>query len=256
MGRFERLRPPNLRVHESATPPESEAEVDHDPDDHHRPDRPAHPAMVRPVHLLFAIGIDGQGPLSSAVELADAARSSSPSTEEAVARVARTAIVRGAAGGFVTGLAGYPALRVAVPLNVVEFYVQAARVVSAIAILRGHDIDDAGARKAVLQTLVGHQHDSVLAKAISATPGSSVIWRLLHLLPAGLLLVAGKALAFRLLRGMAERLFGRFGRGLPFIGGVLVAATDAAMMRRIAARAMVDFPEVPDGPQGDLGPSV
>jgi hypothetical protein len=238
MGRFDRSRPQNQRVRQTATP--LEAKLDHD--DLDGPDGPDHSAIARPVQLLLAIGIDGQGPLTSAVGLADAARTSSLTTEAAVARVARTTIIRGAAGGFITGVGGFSAMPVALPVNVVEFYVQAGRMVSAIAILRGHDVGDSQVRKAVLQTLVGTQHDSVLVKAVSGTRGGALTWRLLRLLPSGALLVASKGIGFRLLRAMAERLFGRFGRGVPFIGGIVVATTDGWNMWRIAERAMIDFP--------------
>ena len=70
--------------------------------------------------------------------------------------MARTTIIRGSAGGFITGVGGFspcPWL----PVNVVEFHVQAARMVSAIAILRGHDVGDSQVRKAVLRTLVRTQ---------------------------------------------------------------------------------------------------
>ena len=240
MGRFDRLRPHDHEDGQTATPPG--AARDNDTDDTDGPDRPDRPAIERPVQLLLAIGIDGQGRLTSAVEMADAARASSLTTEEAVARVARTTIIRGSAGGFITGLGGFAAMPVALPVNVVEFYVQAARMVSAIAILRGHDVDDSQVRKAVLQTLVRTQTDSVLVKAVSATRGGALTRRLLGLLPSGALLVANKGIGFRLLRALADRLFGRRGRRAPVIGGIVVAITDAWMMRRIAEQARIDFP--------------
>ena len=194
------------------------------------------------MQLLLAIGIDGQGPLTSAVELADAARTSSLTTEEAVARVARTTIIRGSAGGFITGLGGFWAMPVALPVNVVEFYVQAARMVGAIAILRGHDVGDAQVRKAVLQTLVGTQTDSALVKAVSEARRRVDAGGCCAPLPSGALLVANKGIGFRLLRVLTELLFGRFGRGVPFIGGIVVATRDGWMMRRIAEHAKADFP--------------
>jgi hypothetical protein len=227
MGRFDRLRPQDPRADETATP------------------------LVRPVQLLFAIGIDGQGPLRSAVELADAARASSLTAEDAVARVARTTTIRGAAGGFITGVGGFSAMPVALPVNVVEFHVQAARMVGAIATLRGHDLGDSQVRQAVLQALVRTQTDSVLVKAVSATRGGPLSRWLLHLLPSGALLLANKGIGFRLLRATAERLFGRrFARGVPLIGGFVMATTDGWMMRRIAEQAMLEFPtEDPPGPE-------
>ena len=235
MGRFDRLRPQDQSSHRTAAPPDA----GRDTDDLGGPD---HTAIARPVQLLLAIGIDGQGPLASAVELADAARTSSLTTEEAVARVARATIIGGAAGGFVTGVGGFSAMRVALPVNVVEFYVQAARMVSAIAILRGHDVDDPQVRKAVLQTLVGTLNDSSMVEAATGTRGGALTWKVLRLLPSGVRLVASKGIGFRLLRAVTERLLARFGRGVPFIGGTVVATIDGWNMRRIAARAQVEFP--------------
>ena len=146
------MRPQHQRVRQTATSPA--AGRDHDTDDL---DGPRHPPIARPVQLLFAIGIDGQAGLRSAVELAEAARTSSRTTEEAVAKVARATTIRGAAGGFITGVGGLWVMPLALPVNVVEFYVQAARMVSAIATLRGRDVGDADVRKAVLQTLVRTQ---------------------------------------------------------------------------------------------------
>ena len=50
-----------------------------------------------------------------------------------------------------------------------EFYVQAVRMVGAIATLRGYDIDEPRVRTAVLLTLVGSDSDEVLKKAGMAT---------------------------------------------------------------------------------------
>ena len=183
MGLFDRLRPQDHQVPEATAAPGvvGDGDADHAEVRQHR-DRPAY---VRPVNVLLAVGIDGQGPLSSAVELADAARANSSATEDAVAWVTRTTVIRGAAGGFVTGVGGFASLPVAVPVNVAEFYVQAARMVSAIATLRGHDVTTPEVRKAVLQTLVTTQSNSVLVKAVSATRGGSLAKKALQALPAG-----------------------------------------------------------------------
>jgi len=206
------------------------------------PDHPEELALARPVQLLLAVGIDGHGPLTSAFELAEAARTRSRTIEEAVSQVARTTVIRGSAVGFVTGLGGYSRAPLAAPVNVVEFYVQAARMVGAIAILRGHDIGQTQVRKAVLQTLVATQTDSVLVKAVSTSRGGAVPRKLLGFLPSGALLVATKMIGFRVLRAMISNLFGYLGRGVPLIGGLAVAFTDGWMMARIAEQARIDFP--------------
>lgn len=252
MGRFDQLRPKDLWARGMEILPEPTPAPD-------APgatpaEEPGRPAFARPVQLILGIGIDGLGPLSSAVELADAARANNPTTEAAVSEVAQSTIIRGAAGGFVTGAGGFSALAVALPVNVVEFYVQAARMVAAIAILRGHDVDDPRVRKAVLQTLVGTLHDSALVEAASGTRGGALTWRVLRFVPTGVLLFASKGIGFRLLRAVTGVLFGRLGRGLPLVGGAVVAAVDSWNLQRIAAHAKAEFP-VADAEAPVSGPS-
>ena len=82
-------------------------------------------------------------------------------------KIARSTVARGAIGGFVTSVGGFVTMPVALPVNVVEFYVQATRMVAAIATLRGYDVNDPRVRTAVLLTLVGSDADEVLARPVS-----------------------------------------------------------------------------------------
>ena len=57
-------------------------------------------------------------------------------------------------------------------------------------------------------------------------------------------MVVEKAIGFRILRGVGERLFGRLGKAIPVAGGLIGAGIDWAMMRRIAEHARQEFPSV------------
>lgn len=197
------------------------------------------------VNRLLALGIDGLGPVDSAVEVAQAARARTSDPEKAVRRVARRALVGGAGGGFVTGLGGFVTMPVAIPVNVLEFYVQAIRMTGAIATLRGYDVRDPAIRSAVLLTLVGSNSDEVLKKAGLATGGGRVATLALRNLPPGGLLVVNKAIGFKLAQGLGEKAFARLGRGIPVLGGVVGAGIDGWMMKKIAEAAMKEFPPSP-----------
>ncbi len=199
-------------------------------------------AVSRLVQLLMDIGVDGVGPLKSATEYAADARSSTRTAEAAVAKVARTTVIRGAVGGFVTSVGGFVTMPVALPLNVAEFYVQATRMVASIAVLRGYDIDDPRVRTAVLLTLVGSDADEVLSKAGLATGGGRMVSLATRQLPPAGLLILNKAIAFRLLRGVGEQAFAKLGRGVPLLGGLVGGGIDTWMMKRIADHAMGEFP--------------
>ena len=147
----------------------------------------------------------------------------------------------GAAGGFVTGLGGFITLPIALPLNILEFYVVATRMVAAIASVRGYDIRQPEIRSAVLLTLVGADSDDLLKKAGVATTG-----RLSNLaaqrLPGPALMVVNKAVAFRLLNQLGKKSLTRLGKGVPLVGGAVGAGLDVYLLKRIADYARHEFP--------------
>ncbi len=194
------------------------------------------------VQLLMDVGIDGAGPLKSAQWIAEDARRETRTTEAAISKIARKTVARGAIGGFVTSVGGFVTMPIALPVNVVEFYVQATRMVGAIATLRGYDVDNPMVRSAILLTLVGSDADDVLAKAGLATGGGRMVSMATSQLPPAGLLIVNKAIAFKLLRGVGEKAFSKLGRGVPLLGGLVGGGIDTWMMKRIADHAMGEFP--------------
>jgi hypothetical protein len=198
-------------------------------------------AVTSLVENLLDLGIDGKGPFDSAQKVADVKRAEKPEAEEAVDAVVRAHLKLAAAGGFVTGLGGFVTMPVALPANVVEFYVVATRMVAAIASLRGYDIKQPEIRSAVLLALVGADADDLLKKAGVLSTG-----RLSNLaaqrLPGPALMVVNKAVGFRLLSTAGKKTLTRFGKGVPLVGGVLGAGLDGYLLKRIADHARHEFP--------------
>jgi len=202
-------------------------------------------AIDRMVEMLVDTGLEGRGPLSSAREVADGAlRKADGDAEKAIAALARATTVKGGIGGFLTGLGGFVTMPVALPVNVAEFYLQAVRMVGGIATLRGYDISEPRVRTAILLTLVGADSDEVLKKAGMATAGSRITSYALKGLPPAALMVVNKAVGFRLMRGVSEKVLSRFGRGIPVAGGLVGGGIDGFMMKKIADHAMKEFPAV------------
>jgi hypothetical protein len=208
-----------------------------------RSDQPDDSAVSRLINRVVAVGIDGLGPLDPAVHVAEEALAEEGGDREAaVRRVARKHLVGGAVGGAVTSVGGFVTMPVALPANVLEFYVQATRMVAAIAHLRGYDVTDPHIRVAVLLTLVGSDADDVLAKAGMTTGGGRLASLAFQKLPPAAMLVINKAVGFRLLKGVGGRLAERLGRGVPLVGGAVGGGVDAWMMKRIGDHAMQEFP--------------
>lgn len=200
-------------------------------------------AIERLVRLIMELGIDGKGPLRSSRQLADKALAEHDGDRErAIRDVTGSAVRWGTVGGFVTGLGGFVTMPVALPANLLEFYVQATRMVAAVAHLRGYDVEDPRIRTAVMLTMVGSDADDVLKKAGITTVSGRVASFALRRLPASAMMMVNKAIGFRLLRGVAEKSLSRLGRGVPFVGGVLGGGVDLFMMRMIAKNAREQFP--------------
>ena len=204
-------------------------------------------AVNKVVTMMLDIGLDGRGPIKSAGQVASAAKKDKETRGEAIHAVARGTMFRGGIGGFVTGVGGYVTMPIALPVNVLEFYVQATRMVGAIATLRGYDVKDERIRAAVLLTLVGAKADEVLTRAGMATGGGRLASLALRNMPPSAMIMVNKAVGFHLMRGFGTKVLGRLGRGVPIAGGFVGAIIDAYMMKKIADHAMKEFPDITGG---------
>gem|GEM_PF-246582 len=203
-------------------------------------------AATRLMERLLDTGIDGRGPLDSAHKIATDALAKRRTTDEAVDEIVKDHTMMAATGGFLTSLGGFITMPVAMPANIVEFYLLATRMVASIAKTRGYDIDKPEIRSAILLTLVGADADDLLKKAGVVATG-----RLSNLaaqrLPGPILMVVNKAVAFRLLASAGRNTLARFGKGLPVAGGFVGAGLDTYLIRKIADSARREFPPVTDG---------
>lgn len=200
-------------------------------------------AIGRMVEQVLSIGVEGKGPFDSAAKVADAAlKDAKGDTEDAVDKVIRKHVVGGAAGGFATSIGGFVTMPVAIPANVLEFYVQATRMTAAVAKLRGYDIDRQNIRTAILLTMSGAKTEDVLGRAGLATGGGRIASIALGKLPKSAMMMVNKAIGFRLLRSVGEGTLAKLGRGIPLVGGGFGAALDGYMMNKIGEQAQKEFP--------------
>lgn len=210
--------------------------------------RPTEPdgAMANAVNALvdrlLGVGIDGRGTFDSAAQVARTASGRYGDADRAVDEIVSEHIRLAAAGGFITGLGGFVTLPVALPANVVGFYVLATRMVAAIATVRGYDVKQPNVRSAVLLALVGADADDVLRKAGYAVGSGRLAGLATQRLPGPVLMAVNKGVGFRMLNQLGRTTFSRLGRGVPLVGGVLGAGLDGFMMRQIAQHVRREFP--------------
>ena len=201
-------------------------------------------AATRMIERLLDVGIDGKGPFDSAQRIADVAMAEHSGAERAIDAMVRSHLKLAAAGGFVTSLGGFVTMPIALPANVLGFYLVATRMVAGIASARGYVLRKPEVRSAVLLALVGADADDLLKK-LSPLPGVST-GRLANLavqrLPGPALMAVNKAVGFRLLSQVGRKSLTRFGKAVPLVGGVVGAGVDTFLLKRIADHARQEFP--------------
>ena len=201
-------------------------------------------AATSMVERLMDVGIDGKGPFDSAQKVADVAIGEHPEAERAIDAMVRSHLKLAAAGGFVTSLGGFVTMPIALPANVLGFYLVATRMIAGIASTRGYDIRQPEVRSAILLALVGADSDDLLKK-LSPLPGVST-GRLANLaaqrLPGPALMAVNKGVGFRLLSQVGKKSLTRFGKAVPLVGGVVGAGVDTYLLKRIAEHARHEFP--------------
>jgi EcsC protein family len=195
----------------------------------------------RMIEHLLDIGIDGKYPFDSARRVADVAMADHFDAESAIDALVRSHLRLCAVGGFVSNLGGFVVMPIALPANVLGFYLVATRMVAGIASSRGYDIRKPEVRTAILLALIGADADDLLKKAGYASTG-----RLANLavqrLPGPVLLAVNKGIEFRLLTQVFKKSLTRLGKAVPVVGGVVGAGVDAYLLNRIADHARHEFP--------------
>lgn len=202
-------------------------------------------ALQRMVESFRDIGLDGKLNFSSAQTVADRAlKGNRKNPEKAVRQIIRSHRRGVTVGGFATGLGGVFTLVALLPANVFEFYVQATRMVGAIAAVRGYDLDDEEIRTRVLAALVGEESDDILA-SVGLGPVAGVATRqITKRLPASPSTAVARAIGGRVLRRFGLRSVKLFGKAIPGLGGVIGAWGDRRALKKIADAALRDFPQI------------
>jgi EcsC protein family len=197
---------------------------------------------------LLRVGIDGMGSFKSAEEIADQAMQRFGDKKAATDWILSNHTRMAAVEGFVTGVGGFITLVVSIPANIAGFYLLATRMVAAIARINGHDLDDQAVRKAILLCLGGEDSGKILSTLGMATTSGRILGGIAQGVSPALQMAVNKAVTFRVLTSIGKSALGSLGRGVPVAGGVVGAAMDGILIRRIGSAAREEFDLEPEAP--------
>ncbi|MGE3810909.1 MAG: EcsC family protein [Candidatus Nanopelagicales bacterium] len=171
----------------------------------------------------------GAGPIVGSAAYGAARLDDEGDVDAAIDRIVRESVLTTGSAGFLTGLGGFLALPLTFPANVASNLVVNARMVGAIAHVRGHDLDDPRTQASILLTVAAADADKVLGELgvpIDEDGPHATISRLPVPVVreinrrASLFLVAkygGKRLAFSMVRA------------IPVVGGLVGGGIDGAL---------------------------
>ncbi|OYN88567.1 hypothetical protein CGZ91_13220 [Parenemella sanctibonifatiensis] len=200
--------------------------------------------------LITTVVANGFGPLPSSRAYAEAYAGSgfqpgSEKAEKAVRRIIAESTLLAGASGFTSGLGGLATALVAIPASAVGTLLVNARMVGAIAHLRGHDVTDERTIELIKISLAGSAAQGFVAK-VGVQLGERLTWAAVRKLPAEILKRVNQDIA----RLILTRIGGKFGgkalvRGIPLLGGFVGGGIDAFGSAAVARAAQSLFAAQP-----------
>jgi hypothetical protein len=197
--------------------------------------------LAETLQWIVARAVEGFGPFSSAEMLADEHLQKHDSPEEAIEGLIRSEVAKAAASGFVMGLPGFLAMPFTIPANIGSDYLLAARVVAAIAKLRGWNLNSPKVQTSIVLCLVGHQGKEIV-KSVSKTAGVKAAQTIIGATAAKTALHLEHKVGSKLLARVVENGAAGLAKAIPFAGGLLGAGLDASYLIITARTAKELFP--------------
>jgi hypothetical protein len=199
---------------------------------------------------LLKVVRDGVGPLSGTVPYADSRLTRYQDPEVAIRRIVRETVGATATSGFVTGLGGFVTMPVTVPAGMAGAAILNARMVAAIAHLRGWPLEDPAVQTAVLLVIAGESATSAV-RTLGIKVGSKLTLRTIERIPVEVIRRINAKVGFMLLAKYGtKRSALTLAKAVPVVGGVVAGGVDAGFTRSAAAVAKKVFPAEEGGGAG------
>jgi uncharacterized protein (DUF697 family) len=162
--------------------------------------------------------------------------------QQAVNTIIKQHTMAAAAQGFVANLGGVATVPLTLPANLIGVSTIQARMVAAIAHLRGYDIDDPKVRAAILMTMIGrNQVEKFIDDGVLPTTPIGVATAPVY--DKDIVQQAGeKILNALVVQATGKQLIAFVGKRIPLVGGGVGAVVDSSSTRSIGQYANDQFP--------------
>lgn len=193
-------------------------------------------------HQLLDAAIAGRGVLPGAKAVAKRLLAKHRDPELAAAKVVTEHVALAGGQGFATNWGGILLSVVTIPANLAASTFVQARMVAAIAHLRGYDLSDPRVRSAILMVMLGPGSAKTLAQQ-GELPSSPLAVATAPVFDARLDGRISRALLDRAMGQVGGKRLGvMLGKRIPFVGGGVGAVVDGLATHAIAGLALRELP--------------
>ncbi|HEX8079365.1 MAG TPA: EcsC family protein [Jatrophihabitans sp.] len=162
--------------------------------------------------------------------------------EAAIRRIIRESVAASGTQGFITGLGGLMTLAVSLPANMAGSLIINARMVGAIAYLRGYKLDDPHTQAMIMLTAAGSSAQAVLSE-LGVVIGKQAAKQAIAAVPMAVIhKINAKAGFYLLAKYGTKRSAVTLAKMIPGVGGVMGGGVDATATRAIGQAAKKVFP--------------
>jgi hypothetical protein len=168
-------------------------------------------------------------------------RPEAEATDAAIKVLIRESVAAAGTTGFITGLGGLLALPVTLPANVAGNLAINARMVGAIAHLRGYTLDDPCTRTVILLTVAGSNLQAA-ASGLGVELGKQAARESIRAIPIAVLhRINARAGFYLVAKYGTQRSAVTLARAIPIAGGLVGGSVDAALTGMIGKAAKKAF---------------
>jgi len=206
---------------------------------------------LKTLDKMVHYGIDGVGPLISAVELATKATDShlNLSQGELIKKLVAGELKKNFASGFSTSLGGFISLPVAIPASMAISWVLQIRMVAAVAHLKGFDITEGSVKTVIILSLLGKSGKELIESDFNELQ-KKVTQGKFYGLPKKTLLMINQKVFSALLRRAGQKGFTGISKAIPIAGGLVGGTLDYFSAKETAQFALELFgTEPPSTPE-------
>lgn len=184
--------------------------------------------------------INGVPGLDSAQELANSYMSKEGSKIEQANSLIRWQNTKAGTSGFLSGLGGIATMPITLPLNITSLIYIQIRMITAIAYIGGHNIQDDQVKTLVYVCLTGNSAKDII-KSAGISIGTKMTKNAINSISGKTLIAINKKVGFRLFTKFGNTGVINLGKAIPLVGGLIGGSLDTISTNTIGNVARNTF---------------